>query len=502
MLAKAPTTTAPAAPEPVAGPPEPPAPESTDLFDYALLRDVLRYGVHSVRRHKLLVLGVMVVVLSLTFAAARLWPRTWHVESHLLAQRNSVIAALGNPGRQMPGELDAPTRAAREIIMRRDNLLTLIRQTDLVAHYWANRAPLLRFKDWLYGLVLPPMSEQDKMDAMVGVLEKQLRVETGDGTFSLYIDWPDPNMAYRLIEAAQQNFLETRHVEETSLITDAISILESHAEEVRTEMKQALDEVVRLQGRGRGGARPATGAGAPAQVSVASERPASGATEQQLNQLRFMLEAKQRSIADLEEFRSRRLSELQQQLAEQRVIYSDQHPIVLDIRQRITQLTQDSPQVAALRRDAEQLQAEYTRMGGKPGGARAGFARTEGSAPRSTGGGAAAGDDPELDFARAQLSMLSAKYQEFTLRVDAARIELDTARAAFKYRFTVIRPAQVPKKPLKPNVALIMAAGVFAALGLGVSFAVLRDYTSGKVLERWQVERQLALPVLAEVTRR
>ena len=59
-------------------------------------------------------------------------PRTYHVDAQLLAQRNTLMPALGNPGRTVPLEADVPTRAAAEAVLRRDNLLSLMKQTDLM----------------------------------------------------------------------------------------------------------------------------------------------------------------------------------------------------------------------------------------------------------------------------------------------------------------------------------------------------------------------------------
>jgi uncharacterized protein involved in exopolysaccharide biosynthesis len=85
------------------------------------------------------------------------------------------------------------------------------------------------------------------------------------------------------------------------------------------------------------------------------------------------------------------------------------------------------------------------------------------------------------------------------MRIDSARIEQDTARAAFKYRYSVVRPASVPRKPEKPNVPVLIAAAVIAALFLGLVVGALRDFTSGRLVEPWQVERALGLQVLSKV---
>src|SRR5206468_1114555 len=61
--------------------------------------------------------------------------------------------------------------------------------------------------------------------------------------------------------------------------------------------------------------------------------------------------------------------------------------------------------------------------------------------------------DPVIGYAQSRIQFDSQKYNSLLDRIDSARIELDTARAAFKYRYNVIKPPQVPRKPIKPNSA-------------------------------------------------
>ena len=56
------------------------------------------------------------------------------------------MGVLSNPG--MNREWDAPTRAAREHLLRRDNLIELCKQTNFVEKYLAARAPAVRLRDW------------------------------------------------------------------------------------------------------------------------------------------------------------------------------------------------------------------------------------------------------------------------------------------------------------------------------------------------------------------
>ncbi len=511
--------------------PQAPAPDDRqqiDLFDYQHLRNVLGFVFRGVRRHRLLAAATFMLVAAVGVAAAVLWPRTWHAESRLLANQNQLIRALGNPRSSLPSE--DPTRAAREIIFARNNLVSLIKETNLIKSWHDTRPAVVKFKDAVARMVSGPLSEEDEIDAMVGTLEKWLKVDTDAQTVTISIDWPDPQAAYLLVETAQQNFLETRHVTEMTAISEALSILEMHAGAVQKNVEDSLHELerVREQRRSGGGTQGTSGntaAGgenaaktvlppAPPSPKDPTDAPArvngpSAATEQELAQLKFLLNSKRRALADLEDFRSRRVTELTAQLQEQKVQYADQHPVVLDTIQRIEALKQDSPQMATVKGDIASLLQEYARKGGKDPDslveprtqvARRPAQQTQNNASQALSNADLA-DDPLVEYARNNLRVAAAKYEELMMRIDGARIEQDTARAAFKYRYSVVRPASVPKKPLKPNAAVIVVVALIAALGAALLVGAVRDVSRDRFVEPWQVERALGLKVLSRLKR-
>jgi len=103
------------------------------------------------------------------------------------------------------------------------------------------------------------------------------------------------------------------------------------------------------------------------------------------------------------------------------------------------------------------------------------------------------------DFSAVQLRLELNQLESVLERTDGARIELAVSQAAFKYRYTVIKPAQVPRSPVKPNATFVLAAGFIAGLMLAIAAAVGKDLMINRILEEWQIERQLGLPVLATV---
>ncbi len=517
--AASPATAAPSgagalAPAPGGGTAEPLA-----LIDMGLMRDYAAFGWGSLRRHRLRSLLAFGLVAGSAALSAWALPRTYHVESKVLAQPNQLMPALDNPSRAVPQDADAPTRSASETVLQRANLSSLVRQTNLLEQWSASRAPAVRLKDALLVRLLGKPTEEERLDAMIGLLEKRLKVTTPERVVDIEIDWPDGQMAYQLVDTAQQNFLETRHAMEVSAIAEAISILESHVATARSNLDQAV-EGARVLRESQAQAHPApmdaTSFSAPAprlaRVSVARAR-----LDPETNQLRSLAMAKHEAIHDLETFRRRRLSELQSQLTEALGTFGPSHPTILTLRQTIDQMQRDSPQLVTLRQEEQQLLAEFIHRGGRdpdaPGGAVAApTPKYEGTvemrpahkpapapAARGIAPGSAATAPADVGLAEDQLRMAGIKYDDLLGRLEAARIELDTARAAFKYRYSVVTPAQVPKHAAKPNLVLTVVAGLVGGLFVSLLVSVAADLRAGKLVERWQIQRGLRLPILAEV---
>lgn len=489
--------------------PPPDDAESADLFDYALIWDYITYFAHSVKRHWFFCAGVVASVLALS--ALLLWalPKTYRVETRLLAQRNQVIAALGNPGRNMPFDVDMPTRAAAETILRTDNLVSLVRQTNLVKRWEETRAPLGRLKDWVTGLLRKrPLDEEEKIDSMVGTLATKLTVTTGEGTVTIDIDWPDAKMAFLLVDAAQRNFFEARHVSEVSTISEAISILEGRATRLREEVEEDVENVEaarnELEKRKPKPLKPppSIAAAAPAKQQQKKKR-----LDDDLAQLRVMLDTKKRAIADLEELRHRQIAELQLHIDEARATYSDAHPVVVDLQQQMDTLKnqEDSLQLTNLRQELQSLEEEASRRGaitpqeaGEIQGGR--VTRRLPVEPQQLARAVSTEiEEAPIEQAKGDLRYAITKYQTVLDRIDSAQMELESARAAFKYRYSVLVPPEVPRSPLKPKKGPVIASAAIAGVLLAIFLAGLLDLRGGMVHERWQILRQLDLPVIGEV---
>ncbi|RKH39818.1 PCP family exopolysaccharide biosynthesis protein EpsV [Corallococcus sicarius] len=472
---------------------------AADLIDWGFLFDGLGFVRRAIFRHWFLGLCIIAVMSGLGSLAAKLMPRKYHVETRMLTYRNLIISSLVNPGRSIPMEADQPTRAAWEMVLSRGNLKSVIKNAKLVEYWDHMRSPLSRMKEQLLKKPPPPMSDEDKEEALIAMLEGSLNVmaEGGSGTVTIGVDWSDPQLAFNIVEAASQNFLDMRHDSEMGAITEAVNILKTQVGNEAGNIKQAITDLERAVKQADARRKKKE-----ADPKAASARQALVQTDHALAQLKFLVQAKRRAIRDVEEFRSRRLAELRAQLTEQRVVFSPQHPVIVDLEQRVAAMQQDTPQLIGLRAEEQSLIQEYLRMGGTDVDS-----ATEGSS-LALGGTPMAGallgtpDDPEVAVASDRLRMVVMRHQEKIRRLDLAQTELEISKASMKHRYSVLMPALFPEKPSKPNPKLIAIAGVVGGVALAVFAAVALDILRRRVLERWQVERLLKLPVLAELERR
>jgi len=467
------------------------------LFDWPALADWARFVARSFGRHPAVGVTVLVLTLAVTALFAAFAPRKYSASTKLLARPVTTMTMLANPN--LPVWDEAPTRAARERVLAHDSVAKIAAETDLVVQWRLRRNPLLKMKDQLQQLIGGAWTDDVWEDIVVGTLEKRLQVSADTETVEISVEWPDAELARRIIEAATRNFVETRHVRQIEAITEAIGILELHTTQMQDSVDASLENLRRvLHERSRGDPRVLARA-----ASRRSTRPRT-VTSQELAQLEFTLRAKQAAIAELEEQRRRALTQARATLQQQAMLYNRVHPALLELERKVRQLEGDSPQLRALKRDAEELQADLEDKGGK----KATLAVVPAPPQQPTGlvAGASLASlpaelerDPAVSVAQNQVRVTLDRYQTLLMRVEAARLALDTARAAFKYRFQTLRPAQTPKTALAPSVPLTLGGGFLLAVVLAFFATAGLDLFRRRVCESWQVTRQLKVPLLVHL---
>jgi uncharacterized protein involved in exopolysaccharide biosynthesis len=456
------------------------APHAVDHGSGPYPTDYLGFALGAVRRRRRLAAGVFLGVLSATAAFYLLQPPRYRAEARIMALRQQALPSVVRSSMTE----DRPTAAAWETIHRRENLVQLIEAAGLLNEPRAGE-PLDRLRRTTARFAEVFVSDDDPLERLIRQLDRQLKVEADEVTINLELEWTDPQQAYRIVEGALQNFLEARHVQEVTALDESIAILRGRAAVLHAELEKVTEDTRRglLQDAARPPG-PQLAAVAPVPVQSPSE---------ELVRLRSMLEAKERAVGDVEDFRRRRLAELQAQYESRRSIYAETHPEMVNLRLDIATLSKDSTQITALRAEERRLREELQARQAKEPQARPPIPLVVEPAPRQ----ATDGINASLERSE-RVREARSRYEEVMESVNRAQLQLDTARSEFKHRYKILWPVQVPKKPISPNPWKIFGAGTLASLLLAFLAAAALDWRSGTVLERWQIERGLGIPVIWE----
>lgn len=465
------------------------------LVDVTLLGDYVSFVAMAVQRHRRGAGAVLAATLLLVAVAVASWPRTYQIDGRLLVQSTSLVSSLVNPDGATRRDGPGPTLAAQEIVKSRDNLLGIMKATNLLAEWERSRTPLFRLKDQIMALAGAPTEEQ-RLDAMAGLLEARLDVGANDeGTVSFVLRWPDPQMGRQLVDAAMRSFLEHRRVTETAAITDSIAILDQSADAIELAITTTLRQLPRPSApRQSRPAPPVIAAGPTAEVTV------------RLARVRSALEERQQEVTRLEAAHTQQLAEAQARLSAALTIYTESHPTVVALKQTVQRLTPESADLVAARREARTLEQQFDELSASVG-AQTRVAEQQ----RLSSQIEASMPDTSLAFVRPpssdadpiglRLKNQMAELAMVQARGSAARAELASLQAGFKYQYSVVRPPQLPRAPVAPNVPAILGAGLIASLLLALVYAVGADLLGGRALAAWQVERLVEAPIAVRVRR-
>lgn len=315
-------------------------------------------------------------------------------------------------------------------------------------------------------------------------------------------------MAYELVTLVQKNFIESRYDADVTAIEDAIRVLEDH---IKSEGEQVDKDLAAYQASidAQGGpiepppppATSGSSAAAPAPapaLHVVRPVASAGAADADLTKA---LEEKRRQIRVLQEGHDRELEALRQQLTQAQLTLAAGHPTVIALQQKIDAMSRPSPDLTVLQGEERSLVAQIA-LASAPT-ASPSFLGVPGASPsRSPSAPAAAKfpiEDPRTAAARARLEATMRRYQDVVARLDSARLELDITRTAYRYRYSVVTPAEVPRGPKKKTPQIIGLASLLAGALLALLAAAAVDFRSGRIIETWQVRRLLGVEVVGEL---
>ncbi|MBP7527627.1 MAG: hypothetical protein KA801_06875 [Syntrophorhabdaceae bacterium] len=94
---------------------------------------------------------------------------------------------------------------------------------------------------------------------------------------------------------------------------------------------------------------------------------------------------------------------------------------------------------------------------------------------------------------------IQAKFDEMMKKTMEARVAQGLEKEQMGERFTIIDPARLPEKPVKPKVPAILLIGLFLGVGAGVGTAAMKEFNDRSVRDPKVLTELMRLPVLVTV---
>jgi polysaccharide chain length determinant protein (PEP-CTERM system associated) len=94
---------------------------------------------------------------------------------------------------------------------------------------------------------------------------------------------------------------------------------------------------------------------------------------------------------------------------------------------------------------------------------------------------------------------LQAKYDDLMKKHMETKVASGMEKGQLGERFTLIDPARMPERPVRPNIPAILLIGLFLGVGSGVGAASLREHSDQSVRSGEALTKATGFPVLASI---
>jgi len=419
------------------------------------------------------VLVCFLLMLTVGVVAAFGLPRTYRSTATLLVQSQDLPTSM----------VDSPTSSAveqrvariREQVLSRGDLIQLIEQNDLYPKE-RREQPLSK--------VIEKMRHSTGIGALSSDIGQQSGTQNKTIAIAMSFDYPDPGKAQSVLQSYVSKFLtmDSQDVEDQATLT--VRFLQDQANKLQSQISDLEGQLTSL--KSRNGTALAT-SGMPPMLDTGSITAQIAALQSENRQLI----AQSRRPAG----RSDALASAEAALAAAQSQYSDTHPDVIALRERVRELRQIAAsaapdtslqeQIAANNASIRQLMQQRDETMARANAAVAGSARA-----------------PAIMEEAMQLenraTALRNQYQQVSENLLKAQNSARMATEQRAERLSLVEPASLPDQPFSPNRPFLIAAAAAAGLALGLLLALAIELVSRPLRSPRQLE-QLDLPVIGLV---
>jgi polysaccharide chain length determinant protein (PEP-CTERM system associated) len=423
-------------------------------------------------RFRWIAVGVAWAIALAGWFAVALMPNQYEARAKIFVDTDSVLKPL-LAGLAVASDPVAQVNMMSRVLMTRPNLEKVARETDLA----------LRAKT--------PESFQRLVDS----LPTSIGIGGGNGNiYSITFEDSDPQMAYRVVRKLVDTFVEDSIGDKRSDAVGAQRFLSQQLGDYERKLREAEERLADFKKENLGLMPGQTGDYYARRQAIAEDlaklRSQYLVVEQRRDELRRQLEGEEPTFGLVTPTPGRaatpsdaKIAESQKELDQLLLQYTEKHPRVIALRERIEQLRKQSPNDPApevpvdptrlaarmldvnpvyqsMKLSLSQTEIELVDLRSKMGQAQAAVSDLQGKVNTI----------PEVE---AQLSRLNrdyevnkAQYQALLQRLESAKLSEQADDSQEQVKFRIIEPPTVPLIAEGPN-RVLLSAGVFAAALMG-----------------------------------
>ncbi len=448
------------------------------------LGDRVREAMHAAMRRKLLSFFMLIIGVAFTIVAVVYAPRTYECDAQILITRTT---SLGGPNAAQLLTGDERKELAKEYeqqIMARDNIIQIVQQAKLVERWNEIQSPHRRLISNIQAkLGQPRPTDDQKFEALMRTIEGRLKVEVDATTVAFRLEWSEPKSAKDIVTVAVENFQKKRFEVEVGVIPESVRALQKQVDDKRKETQKIAKELNEAEAK-----KNPTGKTRFVSREVANNEPGQGDPA-----IFKKLEAVRGDIAQREELKRNRLAELNAKLADMSATYAAGHPDMIALKNTLAATQHDPAELAAARAEERRLAQEFENSKN----AKLGEKKTVVVATTDSAAPAVPQVPLSVEGLRQAYERLEKQLTDLEADLNQQKVQEKRIELAFKNRYSVTRPPEVPGGPKKPVGPMAGVIGALCTFALMLVAAVLRDRASGLFYEPRDVRDRLGLPVYA-----
>lgn len=201
------------------------------------VRQVLRL---SLSRHRIAGAVAAFAFLLAVGLVHAVMPEVWRVQAQVLVAESSTLYRLTAPFDAVP-RLNEGIKELPEELTSKARLVALIKRVGLIDQWESTRPWPIRLKNRLMEKVRGPVSDADRLDALVAMLDQKLNVWTERDKVFISCEWPQRDVAVAMVQGTLLALQQLRLERDVKAIESSAQALDAQREGVEAEMQQRLE---------------------------------------------------------------------------------------------------------------------------------------------------------------------------------------------------------------------------------------------------------------------